>query len=74
MAATKAAYDAASERLETLKLRLRDCNSQIAALGKEKDGLASRLSDLAVERKKLEHKCGSPFPSILGRLFTCCTM
>eukprot|EP00884_Botryococcus_braunii_P016555 jgi/Botrbrau1/3583/Bobra.0078s0035.1 len=58
VARTKAEYDTASARLDTLKSRLRECNAQIAAIGKAKEGLSQRLSDLAVERKKLEHKVG----------------
>ena len=56
VAAAKLEYDAAAARLEELRLRLKECDREISALAADKAALAQQVTDLAVEKKKLQHK------------------
>lgn len=59
VAAARSEYEAAAARLEELRLRLKECDKEIGALAAQKANLAQQLTDLAVEKKKLQHKYGS---------------
>lgn len=63
VAAAKSEYGSAAARLEELRQRLKECDREIGALAAEKANLACQLTDLAVEKKKLQHKY---------RTFVCC--
>ena len=63
VAAAKSEYGSAAARLEELRQRLKECDREIGALAAEKANLARQLTDLAVEKKKLQHKY---------RTFVCC--
>ena len=54
--AAKSEYESAAARLEELRQRLKECDREIGALAAEKATLAQQLTDLAVEKKKLQHK------------------
>ncbi len=56
VAAAKLEYDAAAARLEELRQRLKECDREISALAADKAALAQQLTDLAVDKKKLQHK------------------
>ena len=56
VAAAKSEYESAAARLEELRQRLKECDCEIGALAAEKATLAQQLTDLAVEKKKLQHK------------------
>ena len=56
VAAAKVEYDAAAARLEELRHRLKECDRDISALAADKAALAQQLTDLAVDKKKLQHK------------------
>ena len=56
VAAAKSEYGSAAARLEELRQRLKECDREIGALAAEKANLACQLTDLAVEKKKLQHK------------------
>lgn len=58
VAAVKKEYDAAAARLAELRQRLKACDQEINALAAEKAQLAQQITDLTVERKKLQHKYG----------------
>lgn len=50
---TKTMYDESNSRLEELRLRLKECDGEIAAAIKEKDGLQKQRNDSIIERKKI---------------------
>ncbi len=56
VAAAKLEYDAAAAHLEELRHRLKECDREISALAADKAALAQQLTDLAVDKKKLQHK------------------
>ena len=56
VAAAKLEYDAAAARLEELRQRLKECDREISALAADKAALAQQITDLAVDKKKLQHK------------------
>ena len=56
VAAAKAEYDTAAARLDALRQRLKACDSEISALAAEKAALAQQVTDLTVDKKKLQHK------------------
>lgn len=59
VAAAKSEYESAAARLQELRQRLKECDREIGALAAEKANLTQQLTDLAVEKKKLQHKYGS---------------
>jgi structural maintenance of chromosome 2 len=50
---TKTLYDESNSRLEELRLRLKECDSEIAAALKERDGLQKQRNDSIIDRKKI---------------------
>ncbi|KAK9829006.1 hypothetical protein WJX72_003368 [[Myrmecia] bisecta] len=56
VAQAKAAYDVAAGQLAERRERLKQCDLQINELAHERNALTEKLTGLAVERKKLEHK------------------
>ncbi|KAL0051178.1 hypothetical protein WJX82_003135 [Trebouxia sp. C0006] len=58
VAAAKLEYDAAAARLEELRQRLKECDREISALAADKAALAQQITDLVVDKKKLQHKLG----------------
>ena len=60
VAAAKGEYDSAAARLDELRQRLQDCDREIGALAADKATLAQQLTDLAVDKKRLQHKCALP--------------
>ena len=56
VAAAKAEYDLAAVRLEELRQRLKECDHEIGALLAEKGSLVQQITDLTVEKKRLQHK------------------
>ncbi len=56
VAAAKTEYDAAAIRLDELRQRLKECDKEISSLAADKAALAQQITDLAVEKKKLQHK------------------
>ncbi|PSC74142.1 structural maintenance of chromosomes 2-1-like [Micractinium conductrix] len=56
VAAAKADYDTRAARLAELQARLRECDAEIAAAGKERDALEQRKTDIVVDKKKLGNK------------------
>jgi chromosome segregation ATPase len=56
VAAAKLEYDAAAARLEELRQRLKECDREISALAADKAALVQQVTDLAVDKKKLQHK------------------
>ena len=56
VAAAKTEYDAAAARLEELRQRLKECDKEISTLAADKAALAQQVTDLAVDKKKLQHK------------------
>lgn len=57
VAAAKVEYDSAAARLEELRQRLKECDREISSLAADKATLAQQVTDLAVDKKKLQHKC-----------------
>ncbi|KAL3152148.1 hypothetical protein ABBQ32_001245 [Trebouxia sp. C0010 RCD-2024] len=56
VAAIKSEYESAAARLDELRQRLKECDREISALAADKANLARQLTDLAVEKKRLQHK------------------
>lgn len=56
VAATKARYDEAVERLEERRDRLKECDAEISAAVKAKSALEKRKTDVVVEKKKAGNK------------------
>lgn len=56
VAGVKKEYDTAAARLAELRQRLKACDQEVSALAAEKAQLAQQITDLTVERKKLQHK------------------
>jgi len=53
VAATKAAYDQASSRLEDCRNRLKECDAEISAAVKARSGMEKRKTDVIVQKKKM---------------------
>lgn len=60
VAAAKSEYDSAAARLDELRQHLQECDREIGALAADKANLAQQLTDLAVDKKKLQHKYDYP--------------
>ncbi|GAB2265441.1 Structural maintenance of chromosomes protein 2-2 [Dionaea muscipula] len=56
VASIKENHDLAQSELNTVRSKMKECDSQISALSKEQQKLQSRLSELSLERKKLENE------------------
>ena len=56
ISAAKTEYDTAAARLDELRQRLKACDSEIGALAADKASLTQEATDLAVNKKKLQHK------------------
>ena len=56
VAAAKSEYELTAARLDELRQRLKECDREINTLATEKAALAQQLTDLAVDKKKLQHK------------------
>ena len=52
----KQAYDQAESELNLSRSKLKECDTQISCIAKEQQNLQQKLSDAAVERKKMENE------------------
>lgn len=56
VASTRDNYDKAKTELNSIRLRMKECDSQISSILKEQRKLQQNLSETKLERKKLENE------------------
>lgn len=63
VAATRNSHDQAQSELNLIRLKMKECDSQISCVLKEQQKLQHKVSETNIERKKMENEVISYFPA-----------
>lgn len=56
VASTKNIHDKAQSELDLIRMKMKECDSQISSILKEQQKLQHKLSETSLERKKMENE------------------
>ena len=62
VASTRNIHDKAQSELDLVRMKIKECDSQISGILKEQQKLQNKLSESSLERKKMENEVNN-FPS-----------
>lgn len=56
VSSTRNSHDKATSELDLVRMKMKECDSQISSILKEQQKLQHKLSETSIERKKMENE------------------